>query len=423
MYAIATGLDKSVLTFLDNGSRGLQLLLKMPTTDSTAGPRVSRGTVINGRAWLVGDADNPYYVRNGGDPGYELDFSPSNGGGFSQIGNGSTELPIQVMPYRDGRGNFEVTVLSQGASGRGKRFLLSPDSVVYGSVTIPFYDVTEDNGRDGTDSPDGVILYNDSLWYPSRDGFKTTGTKPQLQNILSTDRVSNTIQGDIKTLNNAAMSNCVGLAFEGRLYWALPVGSSTNNEIWILDLDRQGAWMKPWSISADYMTLYTDNDGATHFLVLSNSQIYELSYTALTADNGIPFATSGSSGQIFFSDDGMMWGKLIRLEIELLRPQGAISFTVAGETKHSALQTVGTSTFTAKSSRAGWSEPKTGWSRLRGWSEIVAVPRSFNDATQLIKVKVNKELRWFSYSWNTVDAGVDYNISKITPIYVEAGLK
>ena len=91
-----------------------------------------------------------------------------------------------------------------------------------------------------------------------------------------------------------------------------------------------------------------------------------------------------------------MRGKLIRLEIELLRPQGAIDFTVAGETRHSALQTVGSKTFTPKSSRAGWSEPGTGWSRLRGWSEIVAVPRSFNDATQLVTVKVNKELRWFS---------------------------
>ena len=41
----------------------------------------------------------------------------------------------------------------------------------------------------GTDSPDALIVYNNSLFYPSRDGFKTTGTKPQLQNVLSTDRV------------------------------------------------------------------------------------------------------------------------------------------------------------------------------------------------------------------------------------------
>lgn len=423
LYAIATGLDKGSLTFTDDGTRGLQLLRPLPTFNSTAGPRVTRGTVINGRPWLVGDADNPYYVRNGGDPGFELDFSPSNGGGFSQIGNGTEELPTVVLPYRDGKGNFEVTVLAQGASGKGKRYLLSPDSVTYGSQTIPFYDVTEDNGRDGTDSPDGVILYNDSLWYPSRDGFKTTGTKPQLQNILSTDRISNTIQPDISTLNNDAMSMCVGLAFEGRLYWALPVGSNTNNEVWVLDLDRGGAWMKPWSFRADWMTLYTDNDGTTHFLVLSDSVLYELSYIALTADDGIPFSTNGNSGQIPFSPDGMMWGKLIQLEVVLLRPQGAITFTVAGETQHDPISTVGTQTFIAKSSRAGWSEPKAGWSSLRGWSQIVTVPRSFNDATQIQTIKINKDLRWFSYGWNTTDPGVDYNIADVIALYVEAGVK
>jgi len=74
------------------------------------------------------------------------------------------------------------------------------------------------------------------------------------------------------------MDGAVGLGFEGRLYWALPVNSSSNSEIWVLDLDRKGAWMKPWSIAADWMWLYNDNDGNTHHMVLSDNVMYDLSY-------------------------------------------------------------------------------------------------------------------------------------------------
>lgn len=200
---------------------------------------------------MVGDKDNPYYAWRGGDYSFELDFSPANGGGFSPVGNGSKEVPIYVGSFRDGKGTSNVTVLSQGSNGHGLRFLLSPTSVTFGNSTFVVWVVAEDSGKDGTDSPDGVINYQNSLWYPSRDGFKTTGTKPQLQNILSTDRVSNTIQPDISTLNNTSMSLANGIGYEGRLYWALPVGSSTNSQIWVLDLDRGGAWMKPWNIAAD----------------------------------------------------------------------------------------------------------------------------------------------------------------------------
>lgn len=423
MYLIASGLDPATLSFTDDGTIAQDIKRPLPKFNNTAGPCVSRGTVINNRPWLVGDFNNPFYVWRGGDYGYELDFSPANGGGFTPIGNGTKELPIKVMPFRDAKGNAQITVLCQGTNGRGKRYLLTPDSVTFGTTTINFYDVTEDNGQDGTDSPDGIITYNDSLWYPSRDGFKTTGTKPQLQNVLSTDRVSNTIQTDIKTLNNSSMGGCVGLGFEGRLYWLLPVSSSTNNQIWVLDLDRQGAWMKPWNISADWMWLVNDNSGTTHFCVLSGNVIYELSYTALTADDGTAFATNGDSGQIQFSPDGREWGKLIQLVFVLLRPQGRINFTVSGRTEDSTLAVVGTQTYLAKSSRDGWSEPGTGWSRLRGWSEIIGTPTSFNDASQEVLVDVNEDLQWYSYGWNTTDSGVDYNLSDVVAVYVPLGIK
>ncbi len=428
LYLIAAGLDSATLTFTDNGTRAQDLTRPVPTANSTAGPKATRGDVINGRVWLTGDKDNRDYVWRGGDFGFEFDFSPSNGGGYTPVGQGSKDLPVRALPFRSGQGDPRVTILTQGTNGSGRRFTLSPQTVTYSTSTFIVWQLTEDSGQDGTDSPDAVILYNNSIWYPSRDGFKTTGTKPQLQNVLSTDRISNTIDRDISTLSTSVMDRAVGIPFEGRLYFALPVISQTNNQIWVLDLDRNGAWMKPWSISADWMTLYNDNSGATHFLVLSGSVLYELSYRALTSDNGTAVPTSGNSGQIKFSSDGRIWGHLIKLTFVFLRPQGAINLTVSGKTEDSALAIVGGETFVARSSRAGWSEPRSGWSnssfgRLRGWSEINEVPVSFNDATQEIDVEVDEDMQWFSYGWSTTDVGVDYNLSDVIATYVPVGFK
>ena len=427
-YLIARGIPATATTFTDDGQFAQDTTRLYPTTNSTAGPRVAGGTVINGRAFLVRDADNPYYVWNGGDPGFELDFSPANGGGFSLVGNGSKDLPLVVKAFRDGRGNPQITVLCLGTNGMGKRFLMSPDSVTFGSTLITFYDVVEDNGQDGTVSKDGVISYGDSLYYPSRDGFKTTGTKPSLQNVLSTNRISNTIQPDVETLNNNEMDGCVGLGFEGRLYWALPVNSDSNSEIWVLDLERKGAWMKPWSISADWMWLYNDNMGNTHHLVLSNNIIYDLSYSALTTDDGESFMTSGQSGQIYFSEDKRMWAQLLQVVVVLLRPQGQIDFLITGKTEDNPLQALGEPTsFIATSdfTPAGWGEVNkyiTGWGR-NGWSVVNLVPTSVNEATQEVLIEIDEEVQWASYGWSTTKVGVDYNISDIIYEYVETGIK
>lgn len=424
-YLIASSVNG--LTYIDDGSAPQDTTRLYPTVDSTQGPKSTRGTIINGRVWLVGDADKPFYVRYGGDFGFELDFSPANGGGFTPVGNGTKEVPVKVMPFRDGRGNSQVTVLCQGTNGRGKRYILSQDTLTASGTEIPFYAVIEDNGQDGTDSPDGVILYNDSLWYPSRDGFKTTGTKPQLQNILSTNRVSNTIQRDIKNLNNDSMSKCVGLGYEGRLYWAVPNGSTTNNEIWVLDLDRKGAWMKPWNIEADWMMLYNDNEGMTHFIVLADNVIYETSYSQLTNDNGQAFQTSGNSGQIRFSDDGRIWARVLQVIFVLLRPQGQINFNVSGKTEDDPVAAVGMEAFTSATTIAGWSEPANGsgmigWGK-HAWSAIGIVPVSFSSASVDVPIEVDEDMQWLQYSWNSVTTGVDYALSDVIVEYIELGIR
>lgn len=425
-FLIATGIPFGTATFTDNGGTTMiqDTTRLFPTFNSTAGVRASRGANINGRAFLVGDADNPYLVWWGGDFGHELDFSPANGGGNNPINNGGKDVPVSVALHRDGQGHSTIKVLCEDS----KRFSMVPDQLIVGTNVLTFYDVTEDEGEDGTASPDAVIHWNNSLWYPSIKGFITTGTKPQIQNVVVNTRTSNTIEKDISLLTNTAMDGAVGLGFNGRLYYALPVSSDTNNEIWVLDLDRKGAWMKPWSIAADWMWLYKDNMGNTHFMILSDNVMFDMSYSALTTDDGEPFLTNGQSGEIYFSDDKRMWVQLLMVIIVLTNPQGEMSWQISGKTEDDPLIGLGeATTFTASTNTtvAGWGEVNKyikGWGR-NAWSVVNLVPTASSAATQEIPIEIDEEVQWAAYSWNTSKSGVAYNISDVIYEYTEVGIK
>jgi len=430
--AILLASGVSGLTYKDTGTIQPDVSTPAPLGDTTAGPKCTRGAAINGQVFLVGDATNPHYIRNGGTGASVLDFSPFNGGGWTEVGRGTKEFPVRVMGYRDGKGNPQITVLCRGSNGTGKRYLMNPSSITSGTTTIAFFAVTEDNGQDGTDSPDGVVLYKDSLWYPSRDGFKTTGTKPQLQNILSTDTISETIIGDVKNLNSKYMVNAVGLPYQGFIYWALANGSNTNNEIWVLDLNRGGAWMKPWNIAASWMVLYNSSDGMTHHLVLSPANVlYELSYSQASNDNGTSFATNITSGLIKFSEDTLEWVKVIDISFVLLRPNGAINFTISGKTEDSSLAAVGTGSYTGTSTIAGWGEAGWGGSpdavapltpKIYGWSNFSAIPISFGIAQQLVTIEIDDTLNYLQWELDTNSIATDYQLADCIIRYVDVGV-
>lgn len=419
MFLIASGING--LSLKDDGSWQKDVSRIAPVTNSTAGPKTSRGVIINGQVFMTGDKDNPRYVWFGGYGDQILDFSPFGGGGNIELGRGTKEFPVVVKPFRDGRGAAQITVLCRGTNGMGKRYILSRNSITAGDTTIDFMEATEDNGQAGTDSPDAVVLYNDSLWYPSRDGFKTTGTKPQLQNILSTDRVSNTIQRDIASLNNSAMANAVGLGFESKIYYCLPVGTDMNSEIWVLDLEQKGAWMKPWDIAADWMWLYNDNDGVTHLCVLVDNEISELTYSQSTNDNGTPFATSATSGIINFSEDGQEWAKVIDVTFVLQRPQGTINVSVSGYTEDEPLTTVGSESYNPETSVSGWSE--TDWENYLGWADSSLVPVAFGDARASVVLEIDEELKWWRWNLDTQESGVGFQLSDIIMRFVRIGTK
>jgi hypothetical protein len=433
-FLIASGINGT--SFTDYGTMPQDSTQVAPTFDNTLGPKTTRGWVINGQLFMTGDTVHPRYVWYGGTGQAVLDFSPLNGGGNVEIGRGTKEYPVAVRPFRNHSGDPVIAVLCQGTNGGGKRYNMRTTSVTQGNFTLSFFDIEEDNGQAGTDSPDGVILYNDSLWYPSRDGFKTTGTKPQLQNVLSTSTISETIITDIPFLNAAGMSKCVGLAYQQTLYWAVANGSSSNNEIWILDLQRGGAWMKPWNIAADWMMLYNANattgDGNTHFIILKGGVLYELSYAAATNDDGTAFPTNVTSGVLKFSEDGMDWAHLLDVTFVLQRPQGAINVTVTGRTEDSQIAPLGASNIVPDATVAGWGEAGWGGSpdaalplipEIFGWSDFSVIPKVIGTVRYPITIDVDEDVNYFSWELDTNSTGVDYQLSDVVARYVLIGAK
>lgn len=412
------------VTYVDTGAIATNTNRLAPVGDSTAGPKTTRSTNIKGQVYMVGDTENPERIWFGGTGASALDFSSYNGGGWVEPNKGGKDQPVKVMPFRDGKGTPMAACLSKGTNGAGKRYLLQPTTTTVGDTIISYMQVQEDNGQDGTDSPDGVVLLDDALWYPSRSGFKTTTTRASIQNILSTTGISDNISPDIMTLSAQYMGNCVGVGYDRRIYWALPYASTTNNQIWVLDLRQKGAWMRPWNVSADWLGLYADNsDGKTKFLVLSGNMIYEFDENYSTNDNGAAFQTNIATGSIKFSDDGTMYASVPLVTFTFLRPQGLINLSVTVETEDGPITFTDTLDTTTTEAVAGWGSYGVG---IVGWGGIenqLPIAVSANKPRREKDVEIDEEVKSVIAAVNSTTAGVSYEWGGVTIPHITVGRK
>lgn len=407
--------------YVDTGATAETATRIAPAGDSTSGPKTTRSTNIKGQIYMVGDTDNPGRIWFGGNGVSALDFSSFNGGGWVEPNKGGKDFPVVIKPFRDGKGTPMAVALSKGTNGAGKRYLLQPSSTTVGSTVITYMAVQEDNGADGTDSPDGVVFLNDALWYPSRTGFKTTNTKPQIQNILSTSGISDNIGTDVTALSAAYMDSCVGLAYDQRIFWALPYSNTTNNQIWMLDLRQKGAWMRPLHIAATWLWLYADNtDGMTKMLALVNNKFMQFDSATMTNDNGTSFLTNIGSGDLKFNEDGSFWGDVIDVTFVFLRPQGNINLSVLADTEEGLVPF--TDTMPASANEAA-SELTRGWGS--GWGGLAQDEYSIDTSTprRTWTIEVGEECRSVSWGVTSTESGVYYQLVEVIVRYAPVGYK
>ena len=407
--------------FTDTGTLFPQPGTTVPETDTSEGIVGRRGANINGTVYVVGDVTHPYRVYyDGGTPKTALNFSHF-GGGWIDIAPGGKDLPNLVVDFRTGKGDPVPTVFLQGTNGFGSMKHLVDQTLDVGGVPVINTVVQDANGREGTDAPNAVLKYQESLHYLSKNGTFTTGTQPNIQSILSTTKSSATISKDFEKLNTKNLTKASGIVHDGKLIWALPVGSSENNQIWLQDLDRGGAWILPWMIPAKFLLHYGSNDGKTHQLAIVNNKVCEFDYSSMALDMNTPFNTKMKTSKVYFSKQND-FARVLTVTIDLIDPVGEINVVVRGFTRRREIQKVAHKTFRNKSKTIGWGD-KFNFPSLKflGW----AIPRPYysqkkTTETKNIVLKINKDLKWVSVELSSRGAA-KYGIHKIRVRHVPIG--
>ena len=347
----------TALTFRDDNTITPNALVIAPAGNSTEGPILTYMWNKDGQLYGVGDINNLDYLWYDGGSGSTGDFSPFNGGGNVGINSGGDTTPQSVRSFRTGKGDPAVTVLSRGIAGSGKMHHVVFTTTVFDGNTINVPNVNEANGQAGTVSAMAVVEANNSLWYPTGQDFKSTGTAVNVQNILSTNSVSNDIIPDVQRLNLAAMSNSCGLVYENKIYWSLPVGADTNNQIWVKDLSRGGIWIMPWTISAQFMWLSENNvSGQISLCIYDGTNVLEFSRSVGTQDNGVAFRSRVAHEGMVWSDSGMTMGAIQEQRFKFLQPAGTIQVNSFGLNEDGAVDTLASESFTQTSSFTSWND-------------------------------------------------------------------
>jgi len=345
------------LTFKDDNTITTNAFVRAPAGNSTDGPILKYMWNKDGQLYGVGDIDNLDYLWYDGGAAGVGNFSPFEGGGNVGINSGGDTTPQIVRSFRTGKGDPAITVLSKGVAGAGKMHHVVFTTTDFDGTLISVPNVNEANGQAGTVSARAVVEANNSLWYPTGQDFKSTGTAANIQNILSTNSISNDIIPDVQRLNLSAMENACGLVYENKIYWALPVGSDSNNQIWVKDLSRNGIWIMPWIVNAKFMWLSENNTtGTISHCIYDGTNILEFSRSVATQDNGVAFRTRVAHEGMVWSDSGMTMGAIQEQRFKFLQPAGTIQVNSFGLDEDGAVNTLGSETYTQTASFTSWNE-------------------------------------------------------------------
>ena len=342
----------NALAYTDDGSQTLNPFKKAPASNSTQGGIFTWMYVDASTATTFGvTASNQLYYSAPGTG----DFSSLNGGGYTTIDEGGDTQLNFVDGFRTGKGDPVITTSSRGAAGKGKLNHFTFLTAQYGTQTITYPNVVEANGQSGTYAPRATVKAGDSLYYPTGDAFKSTGTSQNIVNILTTNSISQAIVPDVNNISLGSLDKASGVEYQDKVYFALPVGATENNEIWYIDLARKNAWILRWPIAAKDIWLYEDNSGLAHLCVLVNNVILEFTRagSATTSDDGVPWRSRCAFSSLVWDADGITLGNIHNMYFKLLQPRGSIQANAYGVSKRGVTSNTSTDSFSAETSFTG----------------------------------------------------------------------
>jgi len=414
LYEIITVSNLSTLSFTDDGSLTLNPFKTAPSSNSTEGPVFTWMYVDKRNSQVFGvTVDNKAYYSAAGTG----DFSSLNGGGFTTIDEGGDTQLNFVDGFRTGKGDPVITTSSRGAAGKGYINHITFESVTYGDQTIFYPNVIEANGQSGTYAPRATPKVRDALIYPTGDAIKTTGTSQNIVNILTTTTLSSLIEPDINRISLSALRGASAVEYQDKVFFALPVGSDQNNEIWYIDFARKNAWVLRWTVAARDIWLYEDNDGIAHLCYLSgygeDNKILEFTRAGsqTTTDDGVPFRTRCAFASLVWDEDGVSLGNVRNQYYKLLQPKGDIMANTYGLSKRGATTNTGSDTFSVEVSFTGVGE--WDYSGDYQYGDDVGQIDSFANSIAVLNIKPKGLINQLDWEVVTEDANCDYILSSV----------
>jgi hypothetical protein len=402
-------------TYVDQGVLNLNPFRTAPASDSTQGQVFTWMYNDSKNSQLYGvAANNLLYYSAFTTTDASADFSPLNGGGYVPIDQGGDTTLNFVDGFRTGKGDPIVTVSSRGAAGKGFLKHVAFDSTTYGDQVIFYPNIIDASGQSGTYAPRATVKVGDSIVYPTGDAFKSTGTSQNIMNILTTTSISQVIVPDVDKLSLANLHKAAGVEYQDKVYFALPVSSTENNEIWILDTSRKNAWILRWPVAAKDIWLYEDNNGLGHLCVLVNNVILEFTRTGVqpTTDDGVAFSTRCAYSSLVWDKDGITLGNIDNQYFKLLQPAGEILVNTYGLTKRGAATNTGSDTYEVEVSFTGYDE----WlyDEDDRYDDDPGAIETFAKSVAVLRVRPKGLLNQEDYEILTSTAGCDYFLSAVS---------
>nr|DAW04694.1 MAG TPA: hypothetical protein [Caudoviricetes sp.] len=429
-FKIADGLDMNQKTWVDNGNTPLSLT-KAPVENTTGGIIANYYVNLSGKLWAI-DA-NHSRVYWGGDSDHAIYFGTDHGAGDYKIDERGIERPAAITVGRDNAGTSCINILTSTVAGQGGIWDVYgvTNSITANGQTfsVGTYQFKRREGNDGTDAPGSVIRENNNVYYLSTSGFKSTGVKPNISGIQSTDIISSAINDRVLNLSRNNIHKCSAVSYDQCLFWSVAYGSNKNNEIWVYDILHGGVWTV-WQYRNDCMFRWASNDSEAPSLYARIGKklykYYKNSY--MHQDGGTPFKAVVKTGLIGLTSDKIFWAHLLKIIWQFNNYLGTINITVNLHTKNGDISKKKQLTINNNNNNNNNNTWNSTTYEHFGYNNF-----SWNDINNkscvqvladMIKIsqKIRKNFNYISFAIETDTAGTSYELSCATLLYVPIGI-
>ena len=405
-YYLDTTVGNASVGYLDDGSAVQNTNVLSPIDNTTQGPIIQRLEQIGSRLWGVEDLDNQWRVWFSGAGNYSGYFSSAYEGGYIDLMKGSQFRPVRVVDYRDGKGTPYATVWMKSQDGRGCIWQITLESITVGSNTVTTPSAYKLPGSRGTDAPESVVnVLNDYIFYNTQ-AFYNIGSRAQFANLLSTDESSANIRPSVKKISSAYASGIASIYYEAKVYWSVPIGSSTNNYTIVYDTERK-AWIpEAFTIGFERFFQYTDTIGARKLLAwkTGDTKLTQIS-SSITGDYSQAFISSLVTGLYPVSKNRFDFMRVMEGEIELSQQSGRVNIELLDISRTGGYSTIKTQSITSASSTTGWSTRF--WSKYL-WSDSSDALSTFSESSIKRYFTIRKDLNAYQWHISTTSKGSNY---------------